>query len=169
MRREITYQLTIEPTCIAVQLVVKPTSPKRSMSRATVRTLGLDSARSGIVAVPTNDSRVNAGGSGTRTRRTCDGRSLSLDCKVRPTVGGITSGTCAGANLRGNGPRSRLLDSLRKWRRARVSLVVVARGLGLYMKQAGVLHDNVQVSRSLVFVLTLVKHRVIVLRIDVAE
>ena len=64
-----TYQLAIQATSIAVQLVVQPPTPEWRMSRAAIGAFGLAPGRRGVAdaALP-QKGRVNASGSRTESR-----------------------------------------------------------------------------------------------------
>ena len=64
MQTPLTYQLTIEPASVAIELVVEAATPQRCVSCATVRAFGLDSAVRRVGALCTRTSVVDRSGTG---------------------------------------------------------------------------------------------------------
>ena len=142
-RQKKTYQLAIQATCVAVQLVIETTAPEWRMSSPTVGALCLYSAGSGVV-ISTKYSWINASGGGTRPRRTCVGGILGLDCEVRTAVRDISSSPCAGAKLgRGDGLGKGLLVGLRKGKRGGDGFGVTE--CGLRVGERRVLHCDIRI------------------------
>lgn len=86
-------KLAIQATCVAVQLVIQPSTPEGSVSRTTVRALGFDATG---CAVTTSESRgIKGSSSGTRSRRATVGglgfdgeRGTGVDIGARNCRGG---------------------------------------------------------------------------------
>lgn len=98
------------------------------MCSAAVGALGLHPTRGGV-AVAAEDSRINAGGGGTRAGRACVGSVLRLYREIRTTAGGIAPSSRARAKLgRGDSLGRGFLDGLGNRKRGHNRFVVIAGG-----------------------------------------
>jgi hypothetical protein len=74
-RNENTYQLAVEPTCVAVELIVQSSTPKWRMSGTAIGTLGFDASRSIVSTIYARlgERRRRVGHGRTGARGTCRG------------------------------------------------------------------------------------------------
>lgn len=118
-----THQFTVQPARITVQFIVETAAPEGCVSCSAVGALSFNTTRGRVVAVATQQGRVDTGGGGTRARGACGRGVLGLDGKRRTTIWGITTRTSAGANFSGHsrlGGRWRRKGLLVSWRKPRV-------------------------------------------------
>lgn len=95
-------QFTVQPARITVQFIVETAAPEGCMGCSAIGALSFNTTGGRVVAVATQQGRVDTGGGGTRARGACGRGVLGLDGKRRTTIWGITTRTSAGANFSGH-------------------------------------------------------------------